>query len=111
MNDVAPTPKMAEAWIEASEKLGFIFKSPYILKDGSKEILITGFIPQFGGENGIAILGRYDVYEADGLADKLNIFCPGLSPDSYENFNRATFIDTLKEWEWNSNKKDAPEWY
>lgn len=79
--------------------------------DESKEVLITGFIPQFGGVNGIAILGPYDVDEADDFANKLNIFCPGLNPSVYEKFDRDTFISTLKEWEWNLNIKDAPEWY
>jgi hypothetical protein len=102
---------MATAWVEASKELGFIFKSPYILKDGSNEIIITGFISDFGGENGVAILGRYDSDEADDMADKLNILCPSLSPESYENFNRTMFIDTLKEWEWSSSDKDTPEWY
>lgn len=111
MIDVAPSQKMAAAWIKASKELGFIFKSPYILMDESKEVQITGFIPQFGGVNGIAILGPHDVDEADDLANELNIFCPSLNSSVYEKFDRYTFIKTLKEWKWNLNIKDAPEWY
>jgi len=99
------------AWMEASKDLNIEFIHPYRFKaDANKVFTVSGLLPQFGFKKGALILSRRDSAAAHkGAEDSGDFFISALNPFYYDRYDRTRFIETLRDWRWNSGEK-APEW-
>lgn len=107
----ADTAPLALAWRAAARDLEVRFVSPYrISAEGEPEVWCCGVLPDFGGPNGAAILGRFSTSVADALAEKGGHYVSGLSPLYYELYDRSQFQETLNDWGWFGHSS-PPTWF
>jgi hypothetical protein len=102
---------MAQAWLEAAADLGIEFQSPFCMRtNDGREVWCSGLLPHFGGPKGTVIASRDDPDEALDVADALGYYAPGLSPDCYETYDRASFVEALSDWGWYGPAERQPKW-
>jgi hypothetical protein len=106
-----PTPKMAQSWQEASTDLRIRFVSPFTFEFNGKMYTCTGYLPDFGSNNGAVIAGRYDPDEVMDAAYEAGFYISGLSPYHYETYSREHFMDTLNDWGWFGEPQEVPPWF
>lgn len=101
--------RLSLAFQKAAEELGFEYISPFALRgpaDG-KEVMVSGFLPFVGNEKGAIIVAKEDPDVAFDLADELGHFSSGLGGE-YETYDRALFLETLRDWGWHGPAKERP---
>lgn len=109
--------RMAKSWNVAARDLSVEFVSPFIARDSSGlELVCSGWLPHFGGPKGAVILSRDDT-SSPGVEDEfeflweLGYWASGLSPYSYERYNRRSFVETLRDWGWYGPEDSRPIWF
>ena len=102
--------RLAKAWESAARDLSIEFKTPFILRQGEREVRCAGLLPHFGGPKGTVVVSRNDPDDALDLADSLGYYAPGLNPDYYETYDRACFVATLSDWGWHGAAEARPTW-
>jgi hypothetical protein len=108
----ADTAPLALAWRAAARDLNIQVISPYRLSvQDQPEIWCCGLLPDFGGTNGTAILGRFSSSGADVLAEQRAFYTSGLNPLYYELYERAQFETTLNDWGWFGHPLAPPPWF
>lgn len=110
LNSIIDRPE--KAWKKASEELKFEIITPYkfIGIDG-EEYEAPGLIPNFGYGKGVILLNRKTDEETCIMAELSNdYFITALSPIYYDEYDKDTFVSTLKEWKWIGPEEDKPSW-
>jgi hypothetical protein len=102
--------KMAAAWTAAAADLGIEFRTPFVLRRGSRAIHCAGLLPHFGCQKGTVIASKEDPEDVLDIADALGYNAPGLSPYAYETYERKRFITALSDWGWFGPWKRRPPW-
>ena len=104
--------RICNAWHQAASDLGIRFTAPYSidLPNGERRTFL-GLVHGFGRERGtlIDVLG-------DGLALTQNKtiggeYCISQLADTYAEYERAYFIETLDDWGWCGAPDQQPSWY
>jgi hypothetical protein len=100
-----------QAWQAAAQDLGIRVETSdcWLEQDGggSRHELVA-IVRDFGGENGMAILGASDPALRE-LAASHGFGFTVLGP-SYNTYERRLFEDTLNDWQW-TGEGEAPPWY
>jgi hypothetical protein len=102
--------RLVEAWKNAAHDLSIEFKTPFILREGEREVCCAGLLPHFGSPKGTVLASRNDPDDALDLADTLGYYAPGLNPDYYETYDRARFVAALLDWGWHGPPEARPAW-
>ena len=104
---------IAAAWKVAGEELGIRVISPYELQttDGGTYSFI-GLVEGFGSSKGtlLSLPHQWDDLGFADVAEENGYYCSGLYPQSYIQFDRESFIDTLNDWGWFSVDESRPFW-
>ena len=99
---VMGSTKMAAAWIQAAQDLGFEFDSPFVFtgSDGKRH-QCSGLIRHIGSPTGTMIVSRDDPeFEVlHEVCSGLGFYESALSPRYYEKYDRARFMETLRDCE------------
>jgi hypothetical protein len=107
-----PVAKVQDAWRTAAQELGFEFVAPYSLSAGSESIEYHGFVSGFGSPKGTVFLAsstfEEDVSSAGRIAASGGYFFSVISAVGYSSFKRAHFVETLKDWGWQSMEMTPP---
>src|ERR1017187_7500873 len=92
--------QIADAWITAGRNLGIDVISPYILhRNGQPDVEFVALVPQFGSKKGMLLLATID-WSLMELATENGFGYSCLNVESYGNYVRGHFIDTLNDWGW-----------
>ena len=105
--------KVQDAWKTAARELGIQFVCPFSLGNGSETVQYHGMLPGFGSPKGTVFLAsatfKEDVTAASELAKKNGFFFSFISAAAYSSFDRASFLETLKDWGWQSMEDLPPQ--
>lgn len=101
--------RMRKAWTQAAAELGFRFEAPLVLR-GAPECSCCGWLPDFGGPRGTAILSREDPPAAHDAVVRLGYYLSYLNPRYYESYDAACFQETLRDWGWYGPESMRPAW-
>src|SRR5580692_7982885 len=85
----------------AAKDLGVDVVAPYTLVDAAG--VANDFIALFrcfGSEKGVLICHADDWVMKNGIASHHGYGCSGLHPDSYSQYDRELWIETLGDWGW-----------
>jgi len=101
-----------QAWIDASEDLGFRFVHPHTFTTkGGRQIIAGGWLPDFGSPLGALIITRFDSQEASDGSEDTDYFISGLNPAQYEPYCREVYVETLNDWGWFGPEEQIPSWF
>jgi hypothetical protein len=105
------TDRIRDACLMASADLGVRIVTPFSLigRNGLAVEFIALF-PDFGSAKGTAVCHFRDWPAKQGVASAHGLFCAGLHPESYGEYDRAQFVDTFIDWGWWGRDSDRPEW-
>jgi hypothetical protein len=95
-----------KAWKEAVEDLEIEIESPFYLKQSKFPILVKNF----GSNLGTIIIDMDDIDTAEELFPE-KFYWSGINPNSYCEYNRDHFINTLEDWGWFGPVSKKPSWY
>ncbi len=101
---------ITNAWIEASKELGVKIKAPFMLqleRDNFIESILL--VEDFGSK-----LGTLVFVESDWLVnEKIKPSGYGISTlgETYQKYNRDSFIEMLNDWGFFGDEIKKPEWY
>ena len=114
MNDKQTRQRIAiaESWLKAAADLDIIVVAPFLFRLKVGEYPFIALIEGFGSSKGTLIclpdewddLGYAEIAEGEGY------FCSGLYPESYSEYERKRFIDTLEDWGWFGPETEKPLW-
>jgi hypothetical protein len=94
--------KVQEAWRKAASELGIQFVCPFSLRNGCDTVQFHGMVPGFGSPKGTVFIASVtfeeDVSAASRLAGECGYFFSIISAAGYANFDRSSFLETLKDW-------------
>ena len=101
---------LPEVWRAAASDLGIRVTTPFYLidVDGSRVEFIA-HLPDFGAANGTLLCEFDDWQSLRQLAKKNDYYLSGLEPSSYDKYDRAQIIETLRDFGW-VGKGRAPGW-
>ena len=110
---MSQTDDIASAWHTAADDLGLEIVAPYILKSHGREFTFVALIRKFGSNNGtlLCLPAQWDDEGFAEVAEAAGFYCSGLYPESYSQYERQRFIDTLNDWGWFDKESNIPEWY
>jgi hypothetical protein len=104
---------MARAWKQAAQDLGFEFVSPFaFVGNDGREYECSGLLKFFGNPNGTLICSRFD-RDCDKFYEVINglgFYSSALNPRYYEKYDRARFMETLRDWRWYGPEDRRPDW-
>jgi hypothetical protein len=97
--------RVIDAWIEASCKFRFRIDPKYRLKDSGRERQTLFFLPDYGGPNGMVVVGTAPPdfaidSELAEAARRTGVFCSFINLEKYERFDEATFTEALEDWKY-----------
>jgi hypothetical protein len=104
-------PPMAEAWLEAGKDLGLEVIYPYDLESQGRIYEYVALITHFGSAKGTLVLPLEADNEAVRQGRQDGYFVSRLSEDSYGQYDRSVFVDTLNDWGYCGEKSACPPWY
>jgi len=108
-----PVLKVQDAWQTAARELGIQFVCPFSLKNGSDTVQFHGMVPGFGSPHGTVFLAsttfEEEVTTHSRLAKERGYFFSFISADGYGKFDRASFIEILKDWGWQNLETVPPQ--
>lgn len=108
------TEMLVRAWRQAAADLGIVVLSPFTLtadSDGGA-VECVALVEQFGSPNGTVVMGRHDSAEQARVAAKAQgRFFSLIDEASYSLYDRSLFIETLDDWGWFGEIRQAPGWY
>jgi hypothetical protein len=98
------------AWRTAAEDLGIHFTSPFHVEWEGQQIEALGLVHAFGRRIGtiISVLHQPSSRVRHRAAD--DYYHSQLS-DSYAQYRRQFFIDTLDDWKFFGPEAERPSWY
>lgn len=99
---------MDEAWKKAEQDLEIEidFKLTLLLKSGRKTFVL---IRNFGAPRGTIVTSIDDTQDF-GELQKLGFHCSAIG-NSYLNYDRSLFVDTLNDWGFFGEAHRKPSWY
>ncbi len=102
---------VAKAWEAAGQDLGIDVIAPYLVRepDGS-EWQAAAFVPSFGSPRGtlVAVLGE----PSEALSRRSAVpALVSLVTESYCEYVRSLFTDTLNDWRFFGPADSAPSWF
>lgn len=108
-----PVRKVQAAWQTAARELGIQFVCPFALGNGNETVQFHGMVPGFGSPKGTVFLAsttfKEDVTAASRLAKDSGYFFSLISAAGYGEFDRAGFLETLKDWGWQNMEAVPPQ--
>lgn len=101
-----------EAWKVASLDLGINVIAPFSLSDRSGGFVCSAHLPEFGGANGmlVDVLGSDTEARTARAARALGMYLTRLAVESYSQYDRAVFVETLNDWGW-CGSVEPPPWF
>jgi hypothetical protein len=109
--DTIANSAAAQAWHDAAADLGIRFNSPFPVEYLGTTYWCAGRLPDFGGPKGTIIAGRFSLDDVFDAARARGFYSSGLSPYSYETYDRELFAATLNDWGWFADPSIAPAWF
>jgi len=107
-----PILRVQQAWQTAARELGIQFVCPFSLGTGREAVEFHGMVVGFGGPKGTVFLASTtfdeDVSGAARVAKESGYFFSSISAVGYGSFDRASFLETLKDWGWQSTEAVPP---
>jgi hypothetical protein len=105
--------RIADAWLIASADLGIEVTTPFTLRAPTGESFeCIALIHSFGLPAGTVITNLEDDFdEVFTAAGERGYHASSLNPFHYSDYDRASFIETVKSWEWTGSPDAAPAWY
>jgi len=97
--------RLLAALQEASEDLGFRLVTPFdAAAAGGNQVRIEGYLPDFGGPEGIAIVSFARRLKLGSLKLPMSIL-----PKEYRKYRRKLFVAALRDFGW-FGRGVPPEW-
>jgi len=95
---------LIEAWQRAASDLGLRLEAPYSLSTSAGDrILVEGFLPDFGGNQGMVFRG------VEHRAPSTDLYVSLIGP-IYRRYERERFIEALTDWAWFGHANGRPDW-
>jgi hypothetical protein len=94
--------QISNAWTQAAADLGIRVSAPFTVIAGGVSLNFEAFVPDFGSAEGAVVMSQVS-------ARKLDRWHSILYP-SYQQYERAHFIDALNDWGWFGAGK-PPDWF
>ena len=97
---------ISQAWLDAAKDLGIRVAAPFCVQGAEDEPFIyEAYVQDFGGPKGTVVgVLLCDCRTAQGF------YCSNLA-ESYRNYRRQHFVDTLNDWGWFGPAELRPAWY
>jgi hypothetical protein len=103
--------KVVAAWKQAANILGVQFTSPFTISspNGTRQEYL-GLVHQFGRRIGtiIAVIGEPSDPPDPEITDD---YFWSILGESYCEFDRQLFVDTLDDWKFFGPSHEQPQWY
>lgn len=101
------------AWAIASVELGIELEAPFILRANGREHLCIAWLPHFFSAKRGVVVASLETdpvtfasdAESEGYAYSL------VNVQTYGQFDRDLFINTLKDWGYYGSEEKKPSWY
>jgi hypothetical protein len=116
--DLAKFNRTALAWQKACQDLGVRITAPYQLQSEGETINCLGFLPDFGGNQGM-VIGVMDLPEVQTdkrlfeLARRKAMFCSFINVSAYINKqeDQAVYKNALNDWGYYGAWENCPSWF
>lgn len=107
--------KVIEAWRIAGEKLGVTVMAPYDFIFGGRAHSCLAFLPHFGTEKGILVLGMsppefHTDKTIEAVAERTGVGCSILNVERYRQYDEEFFRETLCDWGYFGPDDQRPPW-
>ena len=97
--------RLMDALALAADELGFRLVSPFdLLLANDQTVRIEGYLPDFGGPNGIALVSFQRRIKLDAVQ-----FPTSILTKEYRKYSRKLFVSALSDWGW-SGSGAGPDW-
>lgn len=108
---MTPDLLIQESCQAAAAALGVGITSPFVLvdADGVEHNFIALF-KRVGSEKGTLVCQADEWVHKNQVAVRSGYYCSGLHPDSYSKFDRALWLETLRDWGWHGPNWERPPW-
>ncbi len=103
-----------KAWTAAAKELGVSIEVPFEFELDSGEIIKDLLlVKDFGSKLGTLIdsMNLDNRNELIKEASEREYYYSAINLESYKNYNRQLFIDTLNDWGYFGKEEEKPEWY
>ena len=104
--------RVQRAWFNAASDLHIEMSSNYYFaatENGRLEAPV--FLPEFGSARGTLLFVESSAAHAIDAAHSAGYYVSIISESSYDHYNRAHFVEALREFGWNKSSKNPPAWY
>lgn len=98
------------AWQKASCDLGIEIETPYILNTEGGKVDYPVFVKNFGRKKG-TIIARHELFMDYPMPKHKDHFFSAVNAETYSEYNREYFIDTLEDWGYFGSDSGKPAWY
>jgi hypothetical protein len=95
--------QVTDAWVKAATELGIVVQPFAVEYDGQTHRAVA-YLPHFGGPNGMLLDAADETTQFVGHpilrreADRCGYYYSLLNAESYKDFDRQHFIETLSDW-------------
>jgi hypothetical protein len=115
--DPAIIASAAERWIKACAELDVQIVAPFILTDGEYSGACIGFLPNFGGPNGM-VIGAMDLpsvapdSRVETAARRRDLYISFVNASAFSNssVDDRTFKEALEDWGYFGPQTGRPKW-
>ena len=103
---------LASVWNDAARHLDIRLVAPF---QATEAIVCLAYLSDFGGPKGMILdVLRLPEMSVDralvAFAEKQGFFWSFVHPETYSRFDRATFIEALKDWGYFGSPEGCPAW-
>ena len=104
---------IADAWLIASADLGIEVTSPFTFVGPlGEQFECIALVRGFGASSGTLIATANEPFdELFDASRSTDYHVSALNPLHYGRYDRTSFIETLRDWEWVGSLESAPKWY
>jgi hypothetical protein len=107
--------KAIKSWIRGGRELGFRVTAPYVLRVNDKSVTCVGFVPDFGGPNGMVIGGMAPPqFQTDSqlveCAKTANMYWSFVNLQDYDQYQPDVLKEALADWGFWGPKELRPPW-
>jgi hypothetical protein len=108
--------RVAEAWTEAGQLLGFDVIAPFTLRVRDQSVDCVAFLPHFGGPHGAIVdVGLRPDFAVDrrlyAIADSVGMFYSLVNGETYATYDEEQIKETLKDWGFFGPSGKRPTWW
>lgn len=101
--------ELGKVWKNAEKDLDIQVDAPFTIEYANRKYLYAALIHNFGSKNGMLLIDEHD--DDRIVTAVLHGYGYSCIDETYLNYDKKLFMDSLNDWGWTSIKYDPPLWY